>query len=333
MKTVAISVMNLCVPCENRCRYCLLSYDGKTNGVDFERSTVYAKRFYDWLKINRPDISFTFGFGYSMEHPHLEKAIPFCQSVGSITGEFLQFDGMKFRTKSELEDLLSKLKSLGVKLIDLTFYGTEQYHDRFAVRNGDFRLMMDTLCAANKVDLDVSVSIPLSHENANQIDTLLNQLDKYRVSRSVCFVPHSEGKGQLLDKVRLTLADYEQLSDRAKSLFNRERFRTESEWVQEKALPCPEKRALTVTLRPDNVDFFEHLTFEDTVSYLEKLDDTYYEQIPSFSALLELYGDRNGEKLYSARDLYLHYQRRYIAEHNLQVYDINDERQCFSRRF
>lgn len=333
MNTVSINVMNLCVPCENRCRYCLLSYDGKTNGIDFERSMVYAKRFFDWLQANRPEISFLFGFGYSMEHPDLENAIKFCQSIGSITGEFLQFDGMRFRTESELETLLLKLKSIGIKLIDLTFYGTEEYHDRFAARYGDFRLMLDTLRIANKVNLDVAVSIPLTHENVNQIDALLNQLDKYKVSRFACFIPHSEGKGHQLDKIRLTLSDYDQLSDRVKSHFSRERFRPEREWMQEKALPCPDKRALTVTLRPDNVDFFEHLSFEDTISYLEKLDDTYYQTIPSFSELLVMYGDVGGTKIYSARDLYLHYQRRYIVEHNLQVYDINDERQCFSRRF
>ena len=98
MRTVSINVMNLCVPCENRCRYCLLSYDGKTSGVDYKRSEVYAKRFYQWLKENRPDLSFLFGFGYSMEHPDLLSAIDFCRSIGSATGDFLQFVGMKFRT-------------------------------------------------------------------------------------------------------------------------------------------------------------------------------------------------------------------------------------------
>ena len=63
MKTISINVMNLCVPCENRCRYCLLSYSGKTTGVDFDRSAEYAKGFYDWIKRNRPELSFLFGFG------------------------------------------------------------------------------------------------------------------------------------------------------------------------------------------------------------------------------------------------------------------------------
>ena len=268
-----------------------------------------------------------------MEHPELENAIRFCQSIGSITGEFLQFDGMKFRSDAELEALLTKLKSLGVKLIDLTFYGTEQYHDRFAARHGDFRLMVHTLRIAVQLGLEVSVSIPLTGENCSQIDALLNILEQNGASRFTCFVPHSEGRGRLLDKVRLTLIEYEALSKRVKARLSRERFKTEREWIVTQALPCPDKRALTLTLRPDNVDFFENLSFTDTVSYLEKLDNTYYQAVPSFRELMGLYGDKTGTKMYSARDLYLHYQRKYIAEHNLQIYDINDERQCFSRRF
>ena len=157
MKTVSVNVMNLCVPCENRCRYCLLSYDGKIGGVDFKRSQEYAKRFYEWIQNSRPDLSFLFGFGYSMEHPNLFEAIDFCQSLGSPTGEFLQMDGMKFRSEQELAELLSNLKSHGIKLVNLTFYGTEWYHDRFAARNGDFRLMMNTIKAANSVELNVTV--------------------------------------------------------------------------------------------------------------------------------------------------------------------------------
>lgn len=332
MKTISINVMNLCVPCENRCRYCLLTYDGRTTGVDFERSTRYAGRFYEWLRINRPELSFLFGFGYSMEHPDLMKAIRFCQSIGSVTGEFLQFDGMKFRTEEQLLRLLEELKRGGIRMIDLTFYGTEKYHDRFAARTGDFRLMMNTLKCANAVGLDVSVSIPLTHENAGQIDDLLNQLEQYRTVRISCFVPHSEGRGRLLDKVRFTLDDYEQLSGKAKKCFNRDRFRTEGEWARSGSLPEARHRVLTVTLTPDNIDFFEGLSFEETIAYLEDLDDAYYQAIPGFEELIALYGDDAGRKMYSARDLYLNYQRRYISEQKISIYDINDERQCFSRR-
>ena len=332
MKTVSINVMNLCVPCANRCRYCLLSYDGQVKGVDFGRSTAYARRFYDWIRENRPELSFLFGFGYSMEHPDLTGAIDFCRSIGSATGEFLQFDGMNFRTDGELESLLSCLKRHGIRLIDLTFYGTEAYHDRFAARQGDFDLMMRTLTAAKKVELDVTVSIPLTRENADQAEDLVGQLKARGAGSIRCFVPHGEGRGRKLEPIRLSLADCEALPDSVRTLLNRERFRTEGEWIRG-GFPAVHKRVLTVTLTPENVDFFENLPFADTISYLEKLDDDYYAAVPAVEELAKQYGDPAGDKLYSVRDLYLTYQRGFLEDHGLSIYDVNDERQCFSRRF
>lgn len=332
MKTVSINVMNLCVPCENRCRYCLLSYDGKISGLDYKRSEAYAKRLYDWLRMNRPDLSFLFGFGYSMEHPELLNAIDFCRSIGSATGEFLQFDGMKFRSDMDLEDLLRQLREHGIKLIDLTFYGTESYHDRFAARGGDYRLMINTLKQANKVGLDVAVSIPITHENVDQMDELIAELEQYRTQRIAFFVPHGEGRGRLLDPVRFSKEDYEKLSENVRKRLNTNRFKTEKEWLQS-GFSVNEKRVLTVTLCPENIDFFEGLSFEGTIAYLEKLDDDYYAAVPTVEELAKVYGDPDGDRFYSARDLYLHYQRRFIADNRIEIYDINDERQCFSRRF
>lgn len=332
MRTVSINVMNLCVPCENRCLYCLLSYDGKTSGVDYKRSEVYAKRFYQWLKENRPDLSFLFGFGYSMEHPDLLSAIDFCRSIGSATGDFLQFDGMKFRTDEELETLLRQLQIHGIKLIDLTFYGTENYHDRFAARVGDYQLMTRTLAKANEIGLDVTISIPITHENTDQLDELIAELEQYRTQRISCFIPHGEGRGRLLESVRFSTEDYTKLSGDARSRVNWGRFKTEGEWLRI-GFPKWEKRVLTVTLRPENIDFFERLSFAEAITYLEKLDDDYYAAIPAAESLAKIYGDPNNDRYYSARDLYLCYQRRYIADHNIKIHDINDERQCFSRRY
>ena len=332
MKTVSINVMNLCVPCENRCRYCLLSYDGRTSGVDYKRSEQYARRFYEWLRENRPELSFLFGFGYSMEHPKLLEAIGFCKSIGSATGEFLQFDGMKFRADKELEVLLRQLKEHGIKLIDLTFYGIEEYHDCFAARKGDFQLMMRTLAIANKIKLDVAVSIPITHENADQIDALITELNQYSTQRIVCFVPHGEGRGRFLESVRFSVEDWENLSENVRGRINWNRFKTESEWLRG-GFPATEKRVLTVTMTPENTDFLEGMSFEETIAYLEELDDNYYASIPSVEELALIYGNPRGDRYYSARDLYLSYQLRYIADHSIEIYDMNDERQCFSRRF
>ena len=333
MKTVSVNVMDLCVPCANRCRYCLLSYDGRVSGVDPDRAMDYARRFAAWLRENRPEVEFLFGWGYSMEHPRLQDMVRFARELGCVTGEFLQFDGMAFRSEQELERFLTELKREGIRLIDLTFYGTEAYHDRFAARQGDYRLMMDTLKAANRVGLDVSVSIPLTRENLHQLDDLLWELGRYDTVRTACFIPHAEGRGRLLDPVRLTLDEFEQLPPKQQRLLNRIRFRTEEEWVRASELPGEESRALTFTLSKENLPKLERMGFAGAIEHLEGLDDAYHRAVPGFETLLQLYGDPEGRELYSMRDLHQHYQRRYIADHGLALYDIHDERQCFVRRF
>lgn len=192
--------------------------------------------------------------------------------------------------------------------------------------------MINTLKQANRVGLDVTVSIPITHENAPQLDELIAELEQYRTQRISCFVPHGEGRGRLLDPIRFSKADYKKLSENVRKRINTNRFKTEKEWIQS-GFPVNEKRVLTVTLTPENVDSFEGMSFEETIAYLEKLDDDYYSAIPTVEELAKIYGDPDGERYYSARDLYLNYQRRYIADHGIEIYDINDERQCFSRRF
>lgn len=333
MKTASVAVQNLCIPCENRCRYCLLSWDGKLRGIDFNRSERYAKRFYDWIRSNRPELSFQFYFGYSMEHPHLLDAVDFMKSIGSAGGEFLQFDGMKFRSDSETEKLLIDLKAHGIKAIDLTFYGNREYHDRFAARSGDFDFMLGVLKCSNRIGLGVMVDIPLTQENAGQANGLVEMFSRHPLERLSLFVPHSEGRGALLDKVRMTLSDYENLSGAAKACFNRSRFRTEREWVQDNALPRCESRALTVSLTPENIDLLESQPFEETIASIEALDDGYHAALPDLDQLIKLFANTESDTLYNPRDLIQHWQRRYILENKLNLYDIHDERQHFVRRF
>ncbi len=336
MQTTAIYIQNLCVPCACHCRYCLLSWDGHLRGIDYGRSAAYAKGFHDWLREHRPEMDFQFYFGYSMDHPQLPEAIDFLKSLGSVGGEFLQFDGMRIRAESEIRQLLTLLQEHGIQLIDLTFYGTREYHDRFAGRAGDYDYMMSILRIAAEIGLPVEIGIPLTHENADQLDAMLAEFSAYPLQRLFCFVPHSEGRGCTLESVRFTEADYKALSETAKSHLNRSKFRPEREWVAQGSFPSHTKRVLVLSLTPDNIDRIEAMSYEDVIAWLKQLDDDYYRVMPSLEELIRLYGDPTGDAFYSERDLYLHYQRRYLADHAqdlADLYDINDERQCFSRRF
>jgi hypothetical protein len=54
--------------------------------------------------------------------------------------------------------------------------------------------MLRTLAKAKEIGLDVTVSIPITHENVDQMDELIEELNRYRTRRIACFVPHSEGR-------------------------------------------------------------------------------------------------------------------------------------------
>ena len=331
METKSINVFNLNIPCHNRCRYCLLSWNGKTVGIDYQRSVNYAKAFYQWLKINRPTISFAYYFGYSMEHPKLLDAIQFMQETNSPGGKFLQMDGMKHRNEKQLAELLSSLKAAGIKKINLTFYGTQSYHDKFAGRTGDFRLMANTLDIALSVGLEIEVGIPVIKENLQQLDALVAFFTAKNV-RLFLFTPHSGGKGKSLFPQKITLDDFQMMSADVKKYLNRDNNKTPHEWLCNPPKKV-DKRTLSLSLLPSNIDNLEKQSFDETLMALEKIDDNFYRSIPSFQDLLDRYVDTNDCRLYTKKDLYTIYRTRYIQENNLNIVDITDERFCGSFRY
>lgn len=326
-------VQTLSVPCGCHCRYCLLSWDGHTVGADYARCKSYAKRFHEYIQENRPEIQFNFTFGYCMEHTNLLEELDFMNSIGSVQGRFLQMDGMRIRTPEETMKLMAGLRAHGVQQINMTFYGLREYHDRFAARRGDFDFLLLLGKFAMEQRIALSAGIPLTSENADSAEELLNQLDENGFVRTSLFVPHGEGRGAALESVRFTQTDFERLGEKAKSRLNTCIFRTEAQWLQAQPVPEEENRSLLLSLTPENIDLFERMDFEETIRYLEQLDEAYYAAIPTFQELCIRYGNPVGAAFYRKRDLYQHFQKRYIRENNLSLTDVTDERFCGSRRY
>jgi hypothetical protein len=90
---------------------------------------------------------------------------------------------------------------------------------------------------------------------------------------------------------------------------------------------------LTLSLLPSNIEHLEQHSFDDTLTALEKMDEDYFGMVPDFQSLLTMYADANDRSLYSRKDLYLLYRRRYIEDNNLAVLDLTDERFSGSIRY
>ncbi len=333
IQTASILIQNLSVPCFNHCRYCLLSWDGKEVGAPWERGIALAERYITELTEARPQVSVSFAFGYSMEHPALPEALRTLRRLGSPTADFLQCDGMAMRDAAECGELMRMLKAAGIKRLNFTVYGLSAYHDRFAGRRGDFDLLFRMMRAADAAGIPFSTGIPITKENIKDADELIHSLKEVGNEKVSLFIPHEEGRGKALASIRLEQQDLSALSTEALSLLNRTLYRTESEWLSDPDPVQGTRRLILISLRADNIEQYEKRSALSVLAEIEALDEAYYAAFPAFHELAGTYGDPKGDRLYRIRDLYHHYRSLYAADHHLEVYDVTDERYSGSRRY
>lgn len=329
MKTESVLLQTLCVPCGCHCRYCLLSWDGQCPGADWGRSAALARHMADWLRTERPELRFHFSFGYSMEHPQLPEALDLLRELDSVQAAFLQCDGLRIRDEGETAAFVEMLREHGVKTLNLTYYGTEDYHDRFAGRKGDYAWMQRLRSAARAAGLETAVGVPLTRESAPLAASLLEDLAGETVR---FFIPHAEGRGASLEPIRLRLEAFDALPETVREHMNRRFYRTEAEWMREPPAEAT-KRMLLLTLTPESIGEYERRPFAESIAAVETLDEAYYAQLPPTEELTERYGEPGGTAFYSARDLAAKLRKRWLREHYLQPYDVTDERQTGSRRY
>lgn len=331
MKTVSLGVENLCVPCHSHCRYCLLSSCGTTTGVDYERGKRLAERLFREAQEKRPDLHFFHYIGYCMDSEYLLDYIAFSQHIHAPSAGFLQLNGLKLRDEADTDGFVSQIAAAGIRMIDLTFYGLREYHDRFAGRAGDYDFLLRILKSAQTYGLQIHLSVPVTRENADQMETLLRQLEAAHSGQIGLFLPHGKGRGRSLDPVRLTEEDRAGLSEPVAAKLSA--YRTEGEWLADGTWETPTERTLTLALTPGEIDRLESMSLEEILTYLEELDDRYYATIPSCEELAARYGDPSGKRLYRRfRDLYLEWQQRYLKDHPGNIWDMNDETHHFSVR-
>ena len=332
MKTTSVLINSLCVSCYNYCRYCLLSWNGKVEGAAWDRSVRLAERFIDELKNQLPEIKCGFSFGYSMEHPELQCAIRTLRRLGGPMADFLQCDGMKMRNDTECIELMGMLHDEGIKQLNFTLYGLSDYHDRFAGRKGDFELNMRMMRAAKTVQLPFTTGIPLTAENIHEVDDLVSILQDNGSEKVFLTIPHEEGRGKLLRDVRLSMKEFLELSGETQKLLNRTIYRTEGDWLRDPEPIHDTQRMVMIVLRADNIGAYESRDAMSVIREIEELDERYYSSFPGFQELTKIYGNPDSEKMYRSRDLYYHYRAQYAQDHDIQVYDVTDERQSGSRR-
>lgn len=326
METVSIAIQNLFVPCGCECKYCLLQSRKKADGVEYHRGKRIARKFADWAREKRISPLSCYIVGYCAEYPELYDNIAFNRDIGFAGADFSQCNGIRIRGKSETADFVKRLREAGVSTIDATFYGGSEYHDRFAARRGDFEFMLLLAETAAAQGIVCAPSIPVTEENRDMLGALYNRLSQAADPRNIhAFIPDYRGRGYTIENSRLRLENLPELPEEIRARLNLLRHKTECDRLAS-GLPEYTKRSIIINLRRDNIEALEQMDCGSILASAEKLDDDYYGTLPTITALADMYGDRSCTKLYRPRDLYWKWQKRYIAENNIRIYNVADER-------
>lgn len=328
MKTTSFTIEDLRVPCNSHCRYCLLACENKVNTTGFEETEAFIRRLDE--EFRNTDVHFSYYMGYCMDDPCLHDYIRLSQELGYPSGDFLQLNGLKFRDLGAIANFITNLKDWGIKLVDLTFYGLREYHDRFAGRKGDFDYLVDTLRACMRLHMPVRISMPLNKENMDQAGKLYRYLHDLDARNFFIFLPHSKGRGRYLEDLRLTREDFDRLPKVIKKNFGKSPYKTEREWLEENDFEEPETRILVKVLRDDSP--YLHLTGKDILKELEEKDDAFYGKMPSTKELAQIYGNRENEQLFRKRDLIIRYRQAWAKDHP-EIEDTIEEYKDFSIRY
>lgn len=329
MKTVSIGIQNLCAACGCACRYCLLSSRKKAEGVDYYRGKRIAERFVAWANDNRIFPLPFYYVSFCAEFPQLYDNIAFNRAIRFPGARFLQCNGIAIRSQEETDLFVSRLIDAGVESIDTTFFGTRSFHDSFAARKGDFDFMYLLASRASAHGLTCTPTVVITKSNLRMMPELFSLLEAIpNIGTIHSFLPDHRGRGYLLEPDRISLDEYHELPDGIRRTINMSRYKTEADWLNGGLLPEYTKRDVTITLRADNIDFLEPMSCDEMLAYVEQLDEAYYQAIPSINELAQMYGDRTNRKLYQLRDLFWIWQKRYIRETGIELYDVTDERNC-----
>jgi MoaA/NifB/PqqE/SkfB family radical SAM enzyme len=175
-----------------------------------------ALRFNEWRKEkNLSDLSLCYAISHCADYPEIIDNVELNKSFGFSGFRYLQINGIRFKNESELTEYLRNARKAGVTNIDTTFYGLEEYHDKFAARKGDFEYLIDILNTAIKLDIVPEPTFVILEDNKDQIEELVTLLQKYINADGAIhgFLQDYRGNGENLESVRLLRQSYDNLPD------------------------------------------------------------------------------------------------------------------------
>jgi MoaA/NifB/PqqE/SkfB family radical SAM enzyme len=315
------------MPCTNQCMHCSVFGSPHKQSLNFRQISIILE---EWAKLH--DYIDSLGVYFMDEptnHPDFLEIYEEMAYLGFIRDEIVTNGS---RLAEAEESVWQRLIDLGLKNIQLSLYGVEETHDRFAGRSGAFKQAIQTAHRAKQFGVNRSWACYFGLWNIHQVNQIVKVVRDIEeqpgldLTRAVMMFT-SAGRGRYLERYRPKKEDLEQLPEPYRSNLYPRRLRSEREWVElllsedeqseKKAIEFnPNSLALQIepdfnVYAPGNVssenvrDGFRlgNLNEENFLTMIQRL----LEKRPPEAAALEKvtwgelayrYGDASNEKLY-----------------------------------
>lgn len=318
-------------PCESACMHC----KGRGGGGAGEKRPVgnprkpvscheamrVAQRIDEWRKERGVDLLITFGGADTPDYPGVFDEMRFVRRLYNRRG--FACNGMAMRTRAELDEWFREAKEAGTKIVFTTFYGTREFHDWFAGRDGDFDLMIDTAKAIAHNGLYNCHTLFVSKSTTPYLAELSDILDALPGKKHLGYRP-------ILNKMEV-LTDESERYTRDEYLALPERYRkahhypmgTRREWrdhvLGDRFREDTRDERLHTIIDVGDVDL-EAFYARPVEAFLDEVIDAELakrERTPTVRELAERYGDRriDSELLFTLFDLHMEWMYLWRQEH------------------
>ena len=324
-----LAVTMLISKCYCRCRHCKgrgcfpsSPYETKVTYPEAERILL---QLYDWKKDNHlAQMRLTFNQMETWDYEGVTERIRLGKLLYNCYGPVV-CNGMQFRPYAQLLDYMRCVRAAGVHTAVTTFYGTRDFHDAFAGREGDFDFTVSVAKAAAEAGLTNMHTLFLAHSTLPYLPEMIEYLSALPGKHGFQFRP--------------ILSDFEVLTDEAE-LLSKNEFAALPEFIRRK---CPYKmktRAewnqyllssqfhdetkdyhnLYMILRIGSKDFapYYQLSLDEFISQAIDKEIAKREATPTMLELLERYGNEHIDSplLYTLWDIQAEWKLKYHQEHH-----------------
>lgn len=311
-------------PCASHCRFCILG-SIKPDNLPFQKFASLVERLDGWRQDKgTPEFDLVFNW-MRAENWDFETTKAMKQLHRKVMPEIqdaLFMGGIVFKSDEELLEWLAQRRGLGTPLIWVSLAGSQELHNKWVGRKGDFEFNMKAIEFASQLGFLRGEVLFLTKSTLPLIEPLLDLLDAIpgREWRKLRIV-HYRGRGKRMMHERITQEDLEQLSPRVlRDLQERDTLRTQTEWVSlfsQGHASEPIRTRLFLNVTESGFADLESKSCDEIVEGLERRTRSVWEMLPDANFLSRLYGtDHTDDKrLYPAGELERIWIDRYLQEH------------------